>query len=181
MNDPKTQGQYIESYKSFNKELVNHFPERLPNNFVAATFGSPKYISKRNNYAGLNLTTKIASKEKFEELKKSLISEAKIVKESTDSCFLIISYTNEFNNVFNCNSITPIPLKALYDYDGKNDHWKILDNIEIALIDFQPGMFLDNKNLIRKEVYPENWKNGYSKGYSFNNKEQTIMYWLIIW
>lgn len=181
MNDPKIQGQYIESYKSFNKELVNHFPKVLPNNFAAATFGSPKYISKRNNYAELNLTVKIASKEKFEETKKKLANETKSVKESIDSCFLVVSYTNKFNNFVNCNSITPIPLEALYDYDMEIDDWKILNNVEIAVIDSKPGVFLDNNKLIRKETYPNKWENGFSRGYSFNNDEQTIMYWLIIW
>jgi hypothetical protein len=58
MNEPEMQGQYIESYKSFNKELVNHFPKVLPNNFVAGGFGSPKYINERNNYAGFEFDNK---------------------------------------------------------------------------------------------------------------------------
>ncbi|NPD48323.1 hypothetical protein [Lentimicrobium sp. S6] len=181
MNDPEMQGQYIESYKSFNQELVNHFPKKIPNNFVAAAFGSAKYINKRNNYADLSLTIKIASKEEFIELKQLLIGEVKTVKEAMDSCFLIISYSNELNKKYDCNSITPIPLTALYDYDGKIDDWKIQDNVEIAVIDFQPGVFLTNENLVAKVEYPEKWRNGFSKGYSFDNEEQTIMYWLIIW
>jgi len=181
MNEPKMQGQYIESYKSFNKELVNHFPKVLPNNFVAGGFGSPKYINERNNYADLYLKIRIAKKEKYEELKKTLENEVRTIKKSTDSCFLVISYTNEFNDVLDCNSFTPIPLDALYDFDGTTNDWKILNNVEIAIIDSKPGVFLNNGNLRKKDTYPENWGNGYSRGYSFDSEEQTIMYWLIIW
>ena len=62
-----------------------------------------------------------------------------------------------------------------------SDKWVNQENCEVALIDYKSGKFLKSEYLTTKEYLHENWRNGYSKGYSFDNSKQTIMYWLIIW
>ena len=176
--DPEHQAQYIESYKSFNKEMVSHFPKKIPNNWIHISQGSPKYINEYSNSTEFNLEIRVTSKEKFERLKKELIADAKIVKNSVDSCFLLVD-SKENQNLANCKSYYPIPQETICDFDF--DKWIKQENCEVALIDYKPGIFVESKYLTEKEHLPENWKNGYSKGYSFDNSKQTIMYWLIIW
>jgi len=178
LTDPKQQAQYIKSYKSFDKELVNHFPKKIPNNWTQISYGSPEYINEWNSTTGLSLEIRTTSKEKFENLKNQLEREAKVVKKSDDSCLLVVD-SKENQTLINCNSYYPIPQETAYDFN--KDKWIRKENCEIALIDFKPGIFIHNKYLTPKENLPEKWKNGFSKGYAFNNKEQKIMYWLIIW
>jgi len=180
MTEPEHQAQYIESYKSFNKELISHFPKKVPNNCISATYGSPKYINEYSSFTEFSLTIQISSKEKFEKLKSQLEKDAKVIKNSMDSCLIIVD-SKENQNTMSCDKYYPIPQETIFEYDNKNDKRLRLENCEIALIDYKSGIFIKSKYLTRKESLPENWENGYSKGYAFNNNKQTIMYWLIIW
>ena len=180
LTEPERQAEYIESYRTFPKELVDHFPKKIPNNWTHISYGSPEYINEWSSTTGLSLEIQITSKEKFKRLKNQLGEEAKEIKNSVDSCLLIVD-SKKSQNTINCNSYYPIPQETIFDYDDENDKWLRLENCEIALLDYKSGIFLESKYLTVKETLPENWKNGYSKGYAFNNKKQTIMYWLIIW
>ena len=180
MTEPEFQAQYIESYKSFDKELVNHFPKKIPNNWISVVYGGPKYINKYSSTTEFSLTIQISSKEKFEKLKNQLKKEAKVIKNSMDSCLIIVD-SKENQNTMSCNRYYPVPQEAIFEYKNKNDGWIRLKNCEVALLDYKPGIFIKSKYLTRKENLPKDWENGYSKGYAFNNKKQTIMYWLITW
>ncbi len=180
ITDPEYQATYIESYNAFDKEMVDHFPKKIPNNCIKTSIGTPKNITEYNNNAILILEIQIASKEKFEEQKSFLKKEGKFITNSFDSCLLIVD-TKESQNIINCDSFHPIPQETIFYYDDKNDKRLRLESCEIALLDYKPGIFIENEFLKAKETLPEIWKNGYSRGYAFNNKEQTIMYWLIIW
>jgi len=178
MTEPEHQAQYIESYKSFDKDMVGHFPKKLPNNCVATTYGSPEYISEYSNSTELIMKIQITSKQEYEKKKNQLEKEAKLIKNSTDRCLLIVD-SKENRPLNTCNTYYPVPQETVCDFN--NGKWIRIENCEIALIDYKPGIFVKNENLTPKETLPENWKNGFSKGYSFNNNKQTIMYWLIIW
>lgn len=178
ITEPEQQAQYIESYKSFDSELVSHFPKKIPNNWSSSTFGSPKYINEYSRTAELSLSIQLTSKEKFESLKIQLKKEAKNINNSADSCLLIVD-SKENQNLTNCDSYYPIPQKTIYNFEG--DKWKRQENCEIVLLDYQSGLFFENEYLTSKEYLPKDWENGYSKGYAFDNNEQIIMYWLIIW
>lgn len=178
MTEPEHQAQYIESYKSFDKEMVSHFPKKIPNNWIHLSQGSPKNINEYSSNAELSLEIRITSKQKFEELKKELIANAKIVKISSDSCLLVVD-SDEKQNLSNYDNYCPIPQETIYDFES--DKWIKQENCEVALIDYKSGKFVESEYLTVKEYLPENWRNGYSQGYSFDNSKQTIMYWLIIW
>jgi len=180
MTEPEQQAEYIESYKSFDKEMVDHFPKKIPNNWINVSFGGPKYINEYSSTTQLILKIKITSKEKFDRLKNQLEKEAKIIKNSADSCLLIVD-SKENQNLRICDSYYPILQETIYDFNAKRDKWLRLENCEIDILDYKSGIFVKNKYLKSKEYLPKNWGNGYSKGYAFNNEEQTIMYWLIIW
>lgn len=181
MTEPEQQAEYIESYRSFNAELVDHFPKKVPNNWIHVSYGSPNHINEW--YGGsteFSLKIQITSKKKYERLKSLLEGKAKDIKNSADSCLLLVD-SDENQNLPSCENYYPIPHGTIYDYDDKNEMWVKLEDCNIALIDYKSGIFIENEYLTSKETLPDKWKNGYSKGYAFNNKEQTIMYWLIIW
>lgn len=116
MTDTEHQAQYIETYNSFDKEMVSHFPEKIPSNWIHFSQASPKYISEYSSNAELILEIKITSKEKFEELKKELCANAKIVKASSDSCFLLVD-ADERQNLSNYDNYYPIPQETIYDFE----------------------------------------------------------------
>ncbi len=180
LTEPEHQAQYIESYKSFKSEFVSHFPKKKPNNWISASYGSPKYINEYSSSSTteFSLEISVTSKEKYEKLKKELIASSNIVKNSLDSCFLLVD-SKENQNLAKSDIYYPIPQETIYDFDF--DKWIIQKDCEVALIDYKPGIFVESEYLTAKEHLPENWRNGYSKGYSFDNSKQTIMYWLIIW
>jgi len=176
--DPESQAQYIESYKSFDKEMVSHFPLKIPNNWIYLSPGSPKYLSKYCGNIELSLIIQITSKGRFEKLKNQLEKNTKIIKSSFENCFLIVDSGDE-NFSASCNQYYPVPQETIFNF--KSDIWIKKENCEVALIDYKPGIFAESEYLTVKEYLPENWRNGYSRGYSFDNNKQTIMYWLIIW
>jgi len=178
MTDPEQQAQYIESYKSFDREMVSHLPKKIPNNWINSSQGSPKYINEYNGKAELSLTIRIASRKKFEDQKMELMTNSKIVINSLDSCLLIVD-AKELQYLSACDSCYPVPRNAIYDFDS--DKLLKRENCEVALIDYKSGIFAESKYLDEKEYLPDKWRNGYSKGYAFDNNKQTIMYWLIIW
>jgi hypothetical protein len=164
MNDAKSQVEYFESKKSFNKELVKHFPNKLTNNFLESRYSGNE----------LYLKNLIKSDDKYRTLKKQLIKNVKIIKKSTDSCFQIITVkVNQKTPII--KNLLPIPKEIISEFTSKNEKRKMLNN-EIAFIDFK----LKTSEKDRSRL-PRKWKNGYSKGYAFDDIEQTITYWLIIW
>ncbi len=162
INDAKSQVGYFENKKSFDKELVRHFPKKLTNNFLESYYGG-------NNF---HLRILIKSSDKYRKLKKQLIKKSKIVKKSTDSCFQIIT-SKEKQKTFDFNELLPVPQDIISEFTSANEKRKMLNN-EIAFIDFKSGIY-------KKDSLTEKWKNGYSKGYAFDDIKQTITYWLIIW
>lgn len=184
MNDPESQAKYIECYNSFNKEMVKHIPNKLPNNQISHGWAPPMYIDEIGKYAGIHLTTKITSKKKYTESKRRLSKNAKHIGKSTDKCYYIVKTYGELVDTdidTNYKEFFPVPQYAVYtsaDYDTK---WSRQENRVVAILECESGDYLNRKKLKSKESMPAEWENGYSKGYTFNDKEQTIMYWLIIW
>ncbi len=183
MVEPKYQAEYIEIYNSFDKELINHFPKKLPNNYIASGLMSPKRISYDFNYLDIYLKVQISSRKKYEIKKRSLIKKTKITKNSDDRCLLIIKYDWEKiklnQDISGCDRLFPVPYDAVYNYNRDEGVYKKQKDNEIAFIDYKPRKLMEK--LLTKENLPEQWKNGYSKGYTFNDNNQTITYWLVIW
>lgn len=185
MNDPESQAKYIECYNSFDKEMVKHIPNKLPNNQISHGWAPPKYIDEIGKYAGIHLTTKITSKKKYTESKRRLTKNAKHIGKSTDKCYYIVKTYGELVDTdidTNYKEFFPVPQYAVYNTSGDYDtKWSRQENRVVAILDCESGDYLNRKKLKSKESMPAEWENGYSKGYTFNDKEQTIMYWLIIW
>jgi hypothetical protein len=186
MNRPEDQARYINCYKSFDKELVKHLPEKLPNNVLSHGLSLPDYLDESyHNYAGIHLLEKIYKKSEYQEIKREYIKVASFIGTTSDTCYLIIKtfYESKIKdrNHSDCDEVIPIPQYVLFESEN---HLEIIgkkQDRDILVLDFSPKDCLNRANPQPKERMPEKWENGYSKGLTFNDKEQTIEYWLIIW
>ena len=185
LNDPRHQAEYIQCYNSFQKEMVEHIPNKLPNNQISHGWAPPKHIDVIGNYAGIHLVTKIASKSDYLNHKAKLSSNIKFKGLSTDTCFIIVkTYGELLNSDFdknNCENLYPIPQYAIYKYDNFDLKWSRQENSDVIISDCKSGDYLNRDVLKPKEGMTPEWEKGYSKGFTFNDKEQTINYWIIIW
>jgi len=182
MVDPEEQIKYIEALNSFDKNLIDHFPKKIPNNAKSYSIASPKLINYDYNYINTYLTIQIPSKNKYKTRKVKLLNESKLTIKSTDKCLLKINYDfdkKSEKNIPKCKNLIPIPYNILSNYNYKKETYENQDNIKIAVLNYKSGKVIEN--LREKSDLPEKWKNGYSKGYAFNDKNQTITYWLLIW
>jgi len=190
MNDPESQAKYIECYNLFDKELVDHFPSKLPNNQIGYGFSNPEYYSELRkysdipNHSDIYLTKKISSKEKYKELKKKYSKNAKYINASNSKCFAIIrTYETNIDNKYDttCNELYPVPEFAIFEYGENNKNWIRIENGQIIILDFKSGNYTSSKKIKPNREMPKEFQNGYSKGLTFNDQKQTIEYWLIIW
>ncbi|MDZ7741013.1 MAG: hypothetical protein U5Q03_04505 [Bacteroidota bacterium] len=143
LTDPEHQAAYIESYRSFDKELVDHFPLKVPNNWTHVSYGAPHYINEWGEHCRetKELKIRITCKNKF-ELKNQLTENVRIFKNSTDSCLLIVD-SEENSSLIKCESFYPIPQETIYEYNDRNEEWIIVGNCEeIAILDYKPGKIL---------------------------------------
>ncbi len=181
--DPKNQVRYIECYNSFEQSLVDHIPNKLPNNLINHSWAPPRHITEYEQYAQISLTL-LYPQRKFQEIRESFIKNAKYVGNSNDSCFVIVETIGEIadsqHDSIHCNELVPVSQNALYNYDGEEVSERKL-NIELVILDYESGIFVDSDELKPRESMPAGLKNGYSKGLAIDNNKQTIKYWLIIW
>ena len=183
MIDPENQARYIESYNSFDKSLVDHMPKKLPNNLTNHSWAPLKHITEYGQYAEISVTL-LYPKRKLQEIKESFIKNAKYVGASNDSCFVIVEtigrIANSQHDSIYCNELIPVSQNALYNYESEEVSER-KSNIELVVLDFESGIFVDSDKLKPRESMPAGLKNGYSKGLAIDNNKQTIKYWLIIW
>lgn len=184
-NKPEIQASYIQGYNSFPKAMVNHIPNKLPNNRITFSVSFPASLTEYNLYAGIYLLTKISSRDKYLKLKKKLSSKVEYTGSSTDNNFIIVRTGGELLNskTVDRSSINsyPIPQYAIYTKNKNNDKWKIQENSDVAILDCKSIHTFKGVKLKPKKDMPNEWKDGYSKGYTFNDSTKTIKYWLIIW
>ncbi len=131
--DPEHQAEYIHSYKSFDINLVNHFPRKIPNNWTMISYGTPDWIKDYNSIDFI-LEIQVASEVKFEELRNQLKEKAQAIKNSTDSCLLIVN-SKEGQSLMNCENCYPVPQESICKLDSCG--WIMKENCEVVLLDYQ--------------------------------------------
>lgn len=185
MNDPKRQSEYTENYNSFEKDMVAHFPIKLTNNFISSSWSSPKNVNEYGLYGGIHLLTKISSNENYKKLKTKLTRNAKHIGRSNDKCYMVVKTHGDLLDADfdknSCKELFPVPQYAIYKSDDFDVNWSRQKGSDIVILDCKSGDYMNREKIQTKIKMPNEWKNGYSKGYTFNDKEQTLMYWLIIW
>jgi hypothetical protein len=190
MNDPERQAEYNNIYNQFDKSLVEHIPNIIPTTGTNYTMSSPGYYSRVNefhdipNHSKIFVTEIIPRLKKYNRIKDHYSRLAKYVINTSNECAAIIrTYENSkiINNCDSCSIIYPIPEFAIYEYSSDNEEMKNLDDCEIVVLDCKEGNFTNEEAIEPNEEMPLGWKNGYSRGLTFNSRNQTIQYWLIIW
>ncbi|MBK7851303.1 MAG: hypothetical protein IPJ66_09295 [Bacteroidetes bacterium] len=186
MNDPDSQARYSDSYNSFDKKLVDHIPKKLPNNQIGFGFYSPVNTS----FGQLYLLTKVSSKSEFLKLKSEFSNQAIYSGYASDKCFAIVDgfkcNLSDTSGLNNCKTIFPIPQEAIsYTEDlpsNLNSISKNYENAEIIIKECKLGNFLkiiDTKSNENDSIKKS--KSGFSKGYTFVEKDMIIIYWTMNW
>jgi len=185
MNDPERQATYISHLKLFDKNLVNHFPKKLPNGYFSSNMSSPNSIGEYGNYSGIQISVKYRSKSELNNLSSKYTKQAKYNGKLTDSCLFLVQTSREIvkleYDLKRSSEFIPVSQDAFYDTDGLYDKGKRNEDLNILVLDWSKKDVLDREMPIPREELPPGWENGFSKGLCFNEKDQTIIYWLIIW
>jgi hypothetical protein len=176
MNDPRSQSDYIEYRDTFDKPLVNLFPDRLPNNMLGFGFSAPY----ENIPGGLNLMTKYFSEEEYTEAKTRYLNQSKHRKTSGDKCFFLID-AYEGMNQEKCEDFYPVSTAAIFETSSDRKSKSRLTDSEVFFIDLKSGDFLKDNGSHSKYDLPENWTHGYSTGVTTNDNDKTIQIWLVVW
>ena len=185
MNDPKSQVDFIDCRDSYDSTLVRFIPKKIPNNMISFSISSLGNLSGEEDNTGIDLTIKITNNEKYIEIKKQYLKQAKFIGISQDSCLLVIrtncEINSEYNNSNKCEQLVPVPQYTIYEIHDSIKDRRIERDKQIIILDFASGDFAKRKTLKQRKDLPVKWNNGYSTGITANDKEQTIMYWLIVW
>jgi hypothetical protein len=185
MNDPKSQVNFISCRDSYDSTLVRFIPKKIPNNMISDEFSSLANLSDYGDYTGINLTTKINNHKKYLEIKEQYIKQTQYIRNSQDTCLLVIRTYGELheddNNANKCDKLLPVPQYAIYETNDSIKDWRRAKDEQIIILDFGSGDFAKRKKLKQRKDLPVKWSNGYSTGITANDKKQTIMYWLIVW
>jgi hypothetical protein len=180
MNNPDIQSRYSENYNIFDSVLVNHIPRKLPNNQIGFGFTSPEYTKLGKIY----LKTKVSSRNEYLELKAKYYKQALYKGFINDSCFAIVEdYRSDFLDTNELNSpmkIFPIPKEAI-SYSENYSDIKKFENAEIIITECKLGDFFSRICIKSNQTTPVKAKNGFSKGYTFVEKDLIIIYWAMNW
>lgn len=185
MNEPKQQAEYINCLNSFDTSLVRFMPKKIPNNMISMGYASLDFLGDPNDYAGIYLTTKIHSIESYIEMRDKFINQALFVKNSLDSCLIIIPTYGELQESYidtqNCTSVLPVPQYGICMANDSTHIWERKTQEKIIILDYGFKDVLNRKNTNRGKDLPIDYAKGYSTGISVNDTDLTIQYWLIVW
>ena len=187
MNDPKQQAEYIKCYNSFDTSLVNLMPKKIPNNFLNMGYASLDYLDNDgfSNYAGMHITTKINDLNEYTDLRDRYSNQSKSIKNSTDSCLIVISTYGRFEDgvqgSFHCDKPIPVPQYGICEANDSTHLWERLKDIELIILDFKYKDLLNRTDSEKRKDIPSKLSAGYSKGITLNKNNMTIQKWVIVW
>ncbi|WP_316838714.1 hypothetical protein [Pedobacter gandavensis] len=185
---------FEECKKNFNKELIDHFPEKM--DYSDHSDYTCKTNKKKNN-VGLLLYQYGVSLERIKLIEDNAKSKAISAYNSSDSCLLIVNRFETRETLEN-NDIPEVLSKHLLNrscYEGKfplpnfvdyenyniNTETKLDNGFDLYVIEAKSNYNFGYSELESNSQMPEKWKNGYTKGVAINKKKNTVIYWGIIW
>lgn len=184
----------LKNYKEdFEDDLIDQFPDKV-------TYSNVNVVSNTNrkkNDIGLLLYVYGVDAKDIKNVRKKFEKKAIANYKSKDSCFLIVNRfeTDEtyakFEIVEKIDSLEvdkecaqhlyPIPNFIGSNYSKGKNGLQLDDSFEIYILEAKVGNHFKNYQVQPSPQMPEQWKNGYSKGVSFSEKNKSIIYWSIIW
>jgi hypothetical protein len=152
----------------FPDSLIKHFPDNIGKDWISY---SSSYRNKPKKILYLTLLKKITEEERNYFQDKAFVP---------DSCIIEI-YLNRntygFNKkgLGNCDMFMPVPNYSLIEEDKIKPK-----DLKYYILESSKKSFIDH-DLYLRYYLPDEWKNGMSRGIGISEKEQTILYWLIMW
>ncbi|MCE3229806.1 MAG: hypothetical protein K0S32_4357 [Bacteroidetes bacterium] len=188
------EGDYKKFKKKFPKELIKYFPSDVSSENYHISCSTD--TSSHN--IGLVLYEYDTDIKEINNLKKQLESLKPIaIYTGKDSCLLVVN-RYEVDPTISAPNAT-ISTNRYFDEKCLENKYPIpnfidyrTDEVPLGILklkpDFQIFVLSANKEKIFKEFktspfseMPENWKNGYSVGIAYSEKEKAIIYWGITW
>jgi hypothetical protein len=179
MNDPARQVQYLNAYQTFDKEMVAHIPAKLLNETFTYSMSSPAGAGK-HSHAGMRVQVKHWRKSKYQKEKERYQEDAQFIGITNDQSWIVI----QTDNVENIQDLIdegriPIPKSALYE-DGYNGSKHSFEKADVFVLEYGEGDDLKEK-FPEDETIPNGKKYSFSRGCTFDDEKQVIIYWLIYW
>lgn len=187
---------YYQKYKkNFEKKFIDHFPAKSTHSGASSdAFSSME--QKKNNFS-LMLYQYGVEAEELDKLNDKFRKSAIAKYNTSDSCLLIVNRfetieTDENQKIpFVNNSLLnmecysnkyPIPNFVNYEKYNKDRALRLDDTFAIYVIDSKKVESWKGEFNMGPDVQmPDNWANGYSKGVAISKKNQTVIYWTVIW
>lgn len=190
----KNNNAKFSEYKSeFASSFINQFPDTIkyPNTNVISN------TNRKKNDIGLLLYEYGVDKNEINNIKKNIIDVAIAKYKSDEACLLIVncfeteeSYSN-FTMVEAIDSLEieksckeklyPIPNFIGSNYSKNKNGLKLDESFDIYVLEAKAGNHFEEFKLQPSPQMPNKWKNGYSKGIAISLKNESVIYWSIIW
>ncbi len=183
----KLNKEYILYLRSFDKQLVNHFPKDENTPFLAC------YISKNNKPLELYTLETNCSEKQIKRLKKKSIE----FYSDADTCLNLIGrFIDETGFYFinkdsiNIDSLNydcfknkyPIPkINFGDDYFTETTKTNLTSDFIFYVFEAKKGMFFDREYYPNSDFMPKEWEHGYSRGVAISEKQMIIISWIVIW
>ena len=197
-NDIETNYQSIKSL--LGNDFISHMPKQASRNtlYVQSNFESVKTNNANGNKYGFTpfrfFIVEQYSKVEFEKKLENVLNIYSIVCDINDTNYVLVcSYINDswYFKIKGCASGEESKIVFKRNYRNNNNNIAIpffnnddIDNIrdfKIYLIAAESGTYLREYLPNNKNLLPKNWQHGYSKGFAISEKENIIVYWVMIW
>lgn len=179
--------------KDFNSSFINQFPDKI----ISLNANVISNTNREKNDIGLILYEYEIDKNQINKIRKKIADSALALYKSNQSCFLIVNRfeTEEtyekFEVVNDIDSLElesecakllfPVPNFIGSNYSKNKNGLKLDDSFDIYVLESKAGNHFEAFELQPSPQMPDKWKNGYSKGVALSEKNNTIIYWSIIW
>ncbi|MDR1876022.1 MAG: hypothetical protein LBQ84_00200 [Flavobacteriaceae bacterium] len=180
---------YNDHLSYFGDSLTSHFPRKYTSVFTDYTYVTDTVA--HFNTEEINLAFSKANKQIIETKKEYVKNK---IYNIDDNCVVVVNdflrkgklildqfegYQSEISE--DCNDKYVVIPNFWDNYYANNTTKSKLDkNFKYLIIDSKEG-FYSQKIDYNKSYMPDVLKHGYSKGIAFNEKEEVIIYWLVVW
>lgn len=175
----------------FGNKMVSHFPKKIDKHNVTFT----ESLSPELGNLELILINKV-ERDHLADIVEEFEKKSIAIYNANDSCLLIVNRFVNKDKYFevtpskedlqlvnrDCYSgLFPIPNFWHNDFTTEETLCRLPSDFRLYVVDSKSGENIDEKYLTDGRFMPKEWKNGYSKGVAISEKQNVIIYWLIIW
>ena len=184
-NTGEWKNKYVETLNSYPSILTSHFPQKdsLKQDFFSQIFYPSEFSPLLYYIKQTESDTTIDS----------LISDSSKIPYSDSSFYIVNKHLRKDNTLSMPQSYdsfeaqdfekNAVPIPNFYkssDFKEENYHY-LNDSYSIYIVEASSEKCCEEE-LHRGDWHmPNQWKDGYTKGYAINEKENEVIYWYVIW